>query len=198
MRHRGSTVRPFNFRIHRDAEPAWSRSRGFRPQTWAVATAIDRGGIGLKTEETAPRLGCSRHFGRASAPTMPHRVHTIRAPIEDTGTWSGHRSALSTAWWWQVQQLPNSDRAVLAHVAEGHRVAGGDRGRWAMGGQDTASAARVGCPVVRARPQGATWAPAGPKIVWVRPAHRAPCRPGGRRPARSGAATSSKNGTDHP
>jgi hypothetical protein len=26
------------------------------------------------------RAGCSRQFGRASAPMMPHRVHTMRGP----------------------------------------------------------------------------------------------------------------------
>jgi hypothetical protein len=34
------------------------------------------------------RAGCSRQFGRASAPTMPHRVQTMRGPNGGTGTWS--------------------------------------------------------------------------------------------------------------
>ena len=32
------------------------------------------------------RAGCSRQFGRASAPMMPHRVHTMRGPNDGTGT----------------------------------------------------------------------------------------------------------------
>jgi hypothetical protein len=30
--------------------------------------------------------GCSRQFGRASAPMMPQRVHTMRGPNVGTGT----------------------------------------------------------------------------------------------------------------
>ena len=26
------------------------------------------------------------------------------------GTWSGHRSALTTAWWWQVEKMTASER----------------------------------------------------------------------------------------
>jgi hypothetical protein len=33
------------------------------------------------------RAGCSRQFGRASAPTMPQRVHTVRGPNVGTGTY---------------------------------------------------------------------------------------------------------------
>jgi hypothetical protein len=32
------------------------------------------------------RAGCSRQFGRASAPMMPQRVHTMRGPNVGTGT----------------------------------------------------------------------------------------------------------------
>jgi len=32
------------------------------------------------------RAGCSRQFGRASAPMMPHRLHTMRDPNAGTGT----------------------------------------------------------------------------------------------------------------
>ena len=32
------------------------------------------------------RAGCSRQFGRASAPTIPHFMHTIRGPNVGTGT----------------------------------------------------------------------------------------------------------------
>jgi hypothetical protein len=43
------------------------------------------------------RVGCSVQFGRASAPTIPQRVHTMRGPKAGTATSSGQRSALSTA-----------------------------------------------------------------------------------------------------
>jgi hypothetical protein len=68
------------------------------------------------------RAGCSRQFGRASAPTMPQRVHTIRGPNVGTGTSSGHGSALMIARWWHCQQDTSSERAdaVRPHVAEGH------------------------------------------------------------------------------
>jgi hypothetical protein len=38
----------------------------------------------------------SRQFARASAPTAPHFVHTIRDPNDGTGTSSGQREASST------------------------------------------------------------------------------------------------------
>jgi len=41
------------------------------------------------------RGGCSCQFGRASAPMIPQRVHTIRGPNVGTGT--GHGSALVIA-----------------------------------------------------------------------------------------------------
>jgi hypothetical protein len=41
------------------------------------------------------RTGCSRQFGRASAPMIPHRVHTMRGPNDGTGMSSGQGSALS-------------------------------------------------------------------------------------------------------
>jgi hypothetical protein len=41
----------------------------------------------------------SRQFGRTSAPTIPHFVHTIRGPNDGTGTSSGHVSALMMARW---------------------------------------------------------------------------------------------------
>jgi hypothetical protein len=45
-------------------------------------------------------VGCSRQFGRASAPTIPHRVHTMRGPNIGTTTSSDHGSALMIARWW--------------------------------------------------------------------------------------------------
>jgi hypothetical protein len=39
----------------------------------------------------------SRQFGRTSAPTIPHFVHTIGGPKDGTGTSSGHGSALKIA-----------------------------------------------------------------------------------------------------
>jgi hypothetical protein len=43
------------------------------------------------------RAGCSRQFGRASAPMMPQFVHTMRGPNDGTGMSLGQLSALSTA-----------------------------------------------------------------------------------------------------
>jgi hypothetical protein len=45
------------------------------------------------------RGGCSCQFGRASAPMMPQRVHTIRGPNVGTGTSSDHGSALRITQW---------------------------------------------------------------------------------------------------
>jgi hypothetical protein len=50
------------------------------------------------------RAGCSRQFGRASAPMIPQRVHTMRGPNDGTGTSSDHGSALRIARWWHCQQ----------------------------------------------------------------------------------------------
>jgi hypothetical protein len=55
-------------------------------------------------------------FGRASAPTMPQRVHTMRGPNVGTAMWSGQRSALSTASWWHCHQDTASDRTPLARM----------------------------------------------------------------------------------
>jgi hypothetical protein len=49
------------------------------------------------------RCGCSCQCGRASAPMMPHRVHTMRGPNDGTVTWSGHGSALRIVRWWHCQ-----------------------------------------------------------------------------------------------
>jgi hypothetical protein len=62
------------------------------------------------------RVGCSHQFGRASAPTMPQRVHTMRGPNVGTAMWSGQRSALSTASWWHCHQDTASDRTPLARM----------------------------------------------------------------------------------
>ena len=71
------------------------------------------------------RDGCSFQFGRASAPMMPHRVHTIRGPNVGTGTWSGHCFHVHDR---PVVALPagHDERAgtVFTHVAEGHRLYG--------------------------------------------------------------------------
>jgi hypothetical protein len=45
-----------------------------------------------RTLRPGPR--CSRQFGRASAPMIPQRVHTIRGPNVGTSTSSGQGSAL--------------------------------------------------------------------------------------------------------
>jgi hypothetical protein len=45
------------------------------------------------------RSDFSSQFGRASAPMIPHLVHTIRGPNTGTRTSSGQRSALKIASW---------------------------------------------------------------------------------------------------
>jgi hypothetical protein len=39
------------------------------------------------------RAGCSRQFGRASAPMIPQRVHTMRGPNDGTGMSSAAAAA---------------------------------------------------------------------------------------------------------
>jgi hypothetical protein len=46
-----------------------------------------------------PCAACSRQLGRASAPTAPHRVHTIRGPNAGTGMPFGRCSTLMIASW---------------------------------------------------------------------------------------------------
>jgi hypothetical protein len=58
----------------------------------------------------------SRQFGRASAPIMPHLVHTMRGPNMGTGTLSGHRPAHRMARWWHCQHDTSSDRTPLARM----------------------------------------------------------------------------------
>jgi hypothetical protein len=58
------------------------------------------------------RAGCSRQFGRASAPMMPQRVHTMRGPNDGTGMSSDHGSAR----WWHCQQHTSIDRTPLARM----------------------------------------------------------------------------------
>jgi hypothetical protein len=62
------------------------------------------------------RAGCSRQFGRASAPTIPHRVQTIRGPNVGTGTSSDHGSALKIARWWHCRHDTSSDRTPLLRM----------------------------------------------------------------------------------
>jgi len=69
----------------------------------AARTALGEQGerpalIGIERHQPAPCAWCSFQFGRASAPTMPQRVHTIFGPNVGTGTASGHRAASMTAW----------------------------------------------------------------------------------------------------
>jgi hypothetical protein len=84
------------------------------------------------------RAGCSRQFGRASAPMMPHRVPTMRGPNVGTGTWSGQRSALSTASWWHRWHDTASDRTPLARMLASWRcgiaVGGASSGQGMIGG----------------------------------------------------------------
>jgi hypothetical protein len=58
----------------------------------------------------------SRQFGRASAPTIPHFVQTIRGPNTGTGTSSDHGSALKIALWWHCQHDTSSDRTLFARM----------------------------------------------------------------------------------
>jgi hypothetical protein len=66
-----------------------------------------------------PCAACSRQFGRALAPTVPRRVHTIRGLNAGTGMSSDHGSALMVASWWQIEN--DTAGAKSAHVAEPHR-----------------------------------------------------------------------------
>jgi hypothetical protein len=59
---------------------------------------------------------CRRRFGRASAPMIPHLVHTMRGLNVGTGTWSGHASTFKTARWWHCQQDTKSERTPLARM----------------------------------------------------------------------------------
>jgi hypothetical protein len=61
-------------------------------------------------------------YHRASAPMIPHRVHTMRGPNVGTGTSSAQVSALRMARWWHCQQDTSSERTPFARVAEGHRL----------------------------------------------------------------------------
>jgi hypothetical protein len=60
------------------------------------------------------RLHCafSGQFGRASAPMIPHLVQTMRGPNVGTGTWSGHGSALRTAFY----RRATTDPQLLEHA----------------------------------------------------------------------------------
>jgi hypothetical protein len=40
----------------------------------------------------------------------------MRGPNDGTGTSSGHWSALSTAWWWQIQHYTASDRTPFSRM----------------------------------------------------------------------------------
>jgi hypothetical protein len=46
--------------------------------------------------------GVPRQFGPASAPMIPHLVHTILGPNVGTGTPSDHGAALRIARWWHA------------------------------------------------------------------------------------------------
>jgi hypothetical protein len=80
--------------VHPSGEPASSLSARFcstpRQTFRGLTAAIAR---------RSPAPGCSRQFGRASAPTMPQRVHTMRGRNVGTGTSSDHGSALMIARW---------------------------------------------------------------------------------------------------
>jgi hypothetical protein len=68
------------------------------------------------TPVSVSRGGCSRQFGRASAPMIPQRVHTMRGPNDGTGTSLGQASALMIARWWHCQQDTSSDRTPFARM----------------------------------------------------------------------------------
>ena len=69
------------------------------------------------TPVTLSRASGSRQFGRASAPTSPHRVHTMRGPNVGTGTSSDHGSALRIARRWHCQHDTSSDRTPFGAAA---------------------------------------------------------------------------------
>jgi hypothetical protein len=69
-------------------------------------------------------LHCSKlTFGRASAPMMPQRVHTMRRPKVGTGTSSDHGFALMIAR--DGSSGMTRSAPVGAHVAEGHGLDSG-------------------------------------------------------------------------
>jgi hypothetical protein len=71
-------------RKHADAPGGTHRTRGAR-----FRAILDEQGLTPSYRHCTPvrlsRAGCSRQFGRASAPIIPHRVHTIRGPNDGTG-----------------------------------------------------------------------------------------------------------------
>jgi hypothetical protein len=97
--------------VHPCGEPSSSLSARF-----CSALRPPFRGLTAWTPLRLARAGCSRQFGRASPPIIPHFVHTMRGPNVGTGTSSGQRSALSTAWWWHTQQHTSSDRTPLARM----------------------------------------------------------------------------------
>src|ERR1700719_3786935 len=74
------------------------------------------------------RRGLARQGGGLLRVELHHHwvVPVRRTPCGDrnagAGTWSGHRSALTTAWWRQVEKM-DRERAhtELPHVAKRHR-----------------------------------------------------------------------------
>ncbi len=62
------------------------------------------------------RGGCSFQFGRASAPKIPHLVHTILGPKVGTRTWSAQASTLKIARWWHCQQDTSSERTPFSRM----------------------------------------------------------------------------------
>ena len=61
-----------------------------------------------------PLAFISRQFGRASAPTIPHRVQTIRGRKARTKTASAQPPADSTASWRHSSHVTASERTPIA------------------------------------------------------------------------------------
>src|SRR5262249_9912700 len=74
-------------------------------------------GDGLRSRQCLPvRLsgsGCSSQFGRTSAPTVPHLVHTMRGPNDGTVRSPGRWATLTITRWRQLLHWTSSDRTPL-------------------------------------------------------------------------------------
>jgi hypothetical protein len=92
------------------------------------------------------RCGCSCQFGRASAPMIPHRVHTMRGAERWHWHVIGPRVCAHDG---PVVALParhvERPHSVGAHVAEGHWVAGWGSWSCAHSGEDTMAAFGESC-----------------------------------------------------
>jgi hypothetical protein len=112
--------RPRSF-LHRQFPRGTSRGPGL---LWLGGA----GGVRHCIPVRLSRAGFSLQFGRASAPTMPQLVQTMRGPNAGTGTWSGPPSA-----------PPGGGKASTTRIVTSRRSRACCRGSLARG--DSASVA---------------------------------------------------------